>query len=236
MPIKPKAGDTSMPTISIAKNAKDHTGKTFGFLAAIRPVGVDSKRHIQWECRCKCGSLVIVPGSSLCTGNTRSCGCLHLETVTTHGKSNGNSRSHRIWNGLKQRCFNENNPDFEKYGGRGITVCDRWKNSYEAFVEDMGEPPSAKHSLDRRNNDGSYCPENCRWATKIEQDRNKRTNRLITWNGETLCLTEWAERIGVHPATLANRLSKWSLEEAMTTPLITRSGPRKTTKGVLNCQ
>lgn len=219
MPIKPLAGDTTMPTISIARNAKNHTGKTFGSLTAIRPVGVDSKRHIQWECQCKCGSLIIVPGTSLCTGNTRSCGCLHLSTVTTHGQNYGNSMTYRIWQGMKQRCVNKNNPDYDNYGGRGIYVCERWMNSFECFVADMGECPSRKHSIDRRDNEGPYCMSNCRWATKVEQDRNKRTNHLITWQGETLCLTAWAERLSMSPATLWCRISKWTLEQAMTTPV-----------------
>jgi hypothetical protein len=115
-----------------------------------------------------------------------------------------------------QRCMNPNASGYENYGGRGIKVCDRWLNSFEAFREDMADRPSEDHSLDRYpNNDGNYEPGNVRWATWDQQCRNKRTNRWITYEGKTLILEDWATQLGITPPTLARRLAKLSLEDAL---------------------
>jgi len=111
------------------------------------------------------------------------------------------------------------------YAGRGITVCDRWRDSFVAFYEDMGPKPSPAHSLDRIDNDKGYEPGNCRWATRTEQMRNTRANRWITFAGETLTLADWSERLGIHKETLTRRLETWSVEEAMTRPVRGRSLP-----------
>jgi hypothetical protein len=117
------------------------------------------------------------------------------------------------------RCYNERHPSFKNHGGRGISVCDRWRESFEKFFADMGEPPTRHHSLDRINNDGNYEPSNCRWATVDVQRRNSRQARMLTHNGETMCVKDWAERIGVAPSTLCERLRRgWSVDRALTTP------------------
>jgi hypothetical protein len=143
--------------------------------------------------------------------------------LTNHGnRTHGHSRSLTYVSlaQLIQRCTNPNNPSFTKYGGRGITVCQRWRNSFEAFLEDMGERPSNKHSIDRIHNDRGYDPGNCRWATKVEQCRNKSDNRLITVDGETHCLSEWDEIKGFPRGRIADRLQRgWAEEEAVRTPL-----------------
>lgn len=125
-----------------------------------------------------------------------------------------------------QRCYDSNFPYYYRYGGRGITVCEQWRSSIENFYADMGPKPTRDHSLDRIDNDGNYSPENCRWATCKEQLRNTRANHLITYNGETLCITEWAEQLGMRPNALGLRIAKgWTIERALTQPV--RFRPRR---------
>ncbi len=127
---------------------------------------------------------------------------------------------YRLWKGMIHRCHNTNAPNYPQYGGRGICVCERWRNSLEAFLADMGERPSMEHSLDRYpDQNGNYEPGNVRWATHQQQQRNIRSNVNLTLNGETLCLSEWAARTGINDSTIADRLRKgWTTEQALTTP------------------
>lgn len=163
------------------------------------------------RCRCDCGGESVVALARLRNGGTRSCGCLVGGGHRTHGCTG--TPEYRTWNGIKKRC--SDGSDF-RYGGRGIRVCERWLNSFEAFLADMGERPSAEHSIDRIDNDGDYSPENCRWATAKEQMRNTCYNVLVTHDGETLCVAEWAERHGVSASLLARRLRLgWSFERAV---------------------
>lgn len=116
------------------------------------------------------------------------------------------------------RCLDKNNPSYHLYGGRGITVCEAWLDSFEAFYRDMGPRPSSQHSIERIDNNGNYEPSNCKWATPLEQGRNRRNNRLITHDGETLCLTEWAIRVGITKSQLVKRIVRWGVTKALTTP------------------
>lgn len=136
----------------------------------------------------------------------------------THGLSK--SREYGIWKAIRHRCENPKAAGYHRYGGRGICVCKRWHN-FTLFFADMGPRPSPKHSLDRYpDQNGNYEPGNCRWATRFEQQRNMRNNRLLTFNGETLCLSAWAERVGIHRTTLQYRmLLGWSAERVLTAPL-----------------
>lgn len=179
------------------------------------------RRSRYWLCICECGSERTVFRSNLVTGRSKSCGCFNLEKVK-EGRKHGmaGSPEAKAWGAMKQRCLNPNNPKYASYGGRGITVCDRWRESFESFYEDMGARPSPEHSIDRVDNDGPYSPENCRWATRTEQARNQGTNRPISFRGETLCLSEWAERTGLQYDTLKARLQYgWTVEDALTRPL-----------------
>lgn len=138
-----------------------------------------------------------------------------------HGRSF--TPEHRSWTQLIQRCTNPNNPAYAKYGGRGITVCARWRNSFVDFLADMGERPSLGHSLDRIDNDAGYFKENCRWATKSEQACNRRSNRLLTLGAETLPVMEWSRRTGLKRSTIEQRLVYgWSVERALTTPVLSK--------------
>lgn len=133
------------------------------------------------------------------------------------------SDEYNIWTLMKGRCLNVKNKRYPEWGGRGITVCDRWKNDFMAFYEDMGARPSISHSLDRINNDGNYDPENCRWATKMEQSNNRpRWVRLIEFRGESMTITQWAKKIGIGRKTLYDRFENgWTTEEALTTKKLT---------------
>lgn len=153
------------------------TGKTFERLTVLRFAGMGTHGHTEWHCICSCGTKKVVRGSCLVQGVLRSCGCLSIERSTTHGNAprTGVSSEYRSWAHAKSRCECITNNKYPDYGGRGITMCERWRNSFAAFLEDMGKKPSSKHSIDRENNNGNYEPGNCRWATILQQANNKRT-------------------------------------------------------------
>ncbi len=188
------------------------TGKRFGRLTVI---GRSEKPGGYWSCLCDCGNETTVRSTSLRKGGTRSCGCFKRDMETTHGDTG--SPEHETWMRMTSRCRYTKTRAFHRYGGRGIKVCKRW-GVYENFLADMGRRPSAKHSLDRIDNDGNYEPTNCRWATQREQVHNSSSVRLITYGGQTLCVTDWAKKIGLKRETLFGRLRKWSLEDALTRP------------------
>lgn len=163
----------------------DITGQRFGRLVAAKCVGAQKNHGRVWRCECDCGNEHNVPASTLRSGAVVSCGCYNAErastlakrTLTKHGQSTGaRTRAYQCWKNLRARCANENRPDYERYGGRGITVCDRWANSFESFYADMGDPPPGR-SIDRIDNDKGYSPDNCRWATVSEQNSNQRPRK-----------------------------------------------------------
>ncbi len=186
----------------------DLTGQRFGRLVAIAPAGQARRGRALWECRCDCGSMARVDISLLRNKHTRSCGCLHRERAEQLNLSHGQARVgkklpvYNCWVAMHARCRNPHDPD---YGGRGIRVCERW-TSYEAFLADMGERPSPRHSIDRANTNGDYSPENCHWATKTTQSRNRRNTILLTRGGVTRPLAEWAELLGLKYMTIHRRL------------------------------
>lgn len=204
-------------------NMLDLAGQRFGKWLVLSFAGTkqyaSGSTKSAWNCVCDCGTTASVLGSSLVKPNgSKSCGCEAIRLTSERSKTHGmtETRAYRIWQAMRNRCRNSNVPNYAIYGGRGIKVCERW-NSFENFISDMGEPPD-DYSIDRINNDGNYTPENCRWASRAEQARNKSTNRHITLNGETRLLIEWAESLGMDQASLRERLDKWPLEAALTTP------------------
>lgn len=183
-------------------NFVDISGLRYGKLVVSRKVENIGKK-VAWLCECDCGEGTTVTSSDLRSGHTKSCGCLKGGKIT-HGMNR--SPEHSIWCQIKGRCYNKNSPAYSYYGGRGIKVCDRWRDSFEAFFHDMGDRPSGNHSIDRIDNDGDYTPENCRWATPYMQANNARSNVRITYQGETHTVTQWARKLAVSPQTIFSRI------------------------------
>jgi hypothetical protein len=199
-------------------NAIDLAGQVFGKLTVTRPVGRKGGRVV-WECRCDCGGVASVAASNLTTGNSTSCGCTRGEK---HGQAKAGrpSAEYRTWRHLVERCCNPSCASFAHYGGRGIKVCDRWRNSFTAFFDDMGPKPTSKHSIDRIDVNGDYAPSNCRWATPKEQARNARSNRVVLVGEEWMPLSAACEQLGLDYFMVHSRLTKygWSVDEALSTP------------------
>jgi hypothetical protein len=195
---------------------KNLTGMTFGKLVVLIYQKTRGTPGV-WLCQCDCGTQKSIRPSSLNSGASRSCGCEQASGMRTHGKSN--TRTFASWKQMRARCCNPNYKAFADYGGRGITICERWLNSFENFLADMGERPAGM-SIDRYpNNDGNYELSNCRWATQAQQQRNKSNNVLLTFQGETMCITDWAEKLGISKHSLRNRICRgWSADRALTTP------------------
>ena len=151
------------------------------------------------ECDCDCGTTKTLRRADVLQGRTRSCGCLLREVSTARVYRHGGKAlpEYSVWQAMKNRCLYASNKHYTNYGGRGITVCDQWLNSFESFFADMGQRPSSKHSIERRDNSRGYSPDNCYWATRMEQNRNQRRIRLLTWRGETKTATEWAAALGI---------------------------------------
>ena len=160
--------------------ALDLAGKKYNRLSVISRDRSFPKGRSRWLCVCECGKQTVVDGYCIRSGNVQSCGCLMVERVResciTHGQAGKytRTREYNIWKGIKTRCFNENSTRYDCWGGRGITMCPDWLNSFEKFYADMGPRPSSKHSIERINNDGNYEPSNCKWATQKEQLKNRR--------------------------------------------------------------
>lgn len=198
---------------------KNYAGDRFGRLTAVRMVERDVSKagnHL-WLFRCDCGNEKQTRIRYVTSGHTTSCGCafreLMVERNTTHGLSRKQPYEYRSWKDMRGRCLNPNDSDFKDYGGRGITVCERW-NDFAAFFEDMG-PRQHGETIDRIDVNGNYEPGNCRWAPAGIQSRNKRNNHRLTINGETLTLAEWCRHFGIEPSKVRYRLKQgFPVEEA----------------------
>ncbi len=201
---------------------EDVTGRRFGLLTVLRPDPDVTGRKTKWICQCDCGSVRSVYTYNLKNGHTTSCGCESLRkrtaARTTHNKSR--TRLYRIWAKMKARCTYPGDRAYDKYGGRGITVCESWL-SFEPFEEwSLKNGYSSELSLDRVDNNLGYSPDNCRWATPKQQANNTRKNRIIECNGISRTLAEWADITGVRPMTIAYRLNNgWDVEAALNTPV-----------------
>lgn len=186
-------------------------GKKFGRLTILKQDGKDNAGNKRYECLCECGTIKTISGYHIRQGKIQSCGCLHKErasaycarTKKTHGLSA--TPEYHTWESMKQRCLNPNDKDYVKWGGRGITVCNEWIDSFEQFFADMGPRPD-KHTLDRKDVNGPYTKDNCRWITHKQQQRNKRTNVHITYNNESRCIAEWIELLGIPSSTMHYKL------------------------------
>lgn len=203
------------------------SGDRYGRLTLLSSFVERSRRY--WLCRCDCGNEKVILQQSLPSGNTKSCGCLSVEKRFRHGGYY--LPEYSVWAGMKSRCHRSKDRAFKYYGGRGIRVCERWRESFKNFLDDMGRRPSPKHSLDRIDFNGNYEPVNCRWLENSEQNYNKRSNRLITFRGETLTETEWRKRLGFGVGLIRQRLAKgWTVEKALTTPSAQQNKAREETE------
>lgn len=203
----------------MGKQLRDLTGQIFERWTVIRFdrfIGKKPNRKAYWLCECECGTRKSVWMGSLTTGLSKSCGCFKIDNpgARTHGLSK--TREYRIWAGMWQRCTNPKEINYERYGARGITVCERWR-LFPNFLEDMGKAPFKNAQLDRIDNSLGYFKENCRWVTSQANNRNTRRTVRVTFNGETLSVPEWAERVGLTPELIHNRLRlHWPVEKLFT--------------------
>jgi hypothetical protein len=224
-----------MPTIPSSSLKVGDTAHNWTILT--EPVYGDHSRE-GWHkfsiCRCVCGTERRISTSNLAKGHTKSCGCLkaglvsaaqkrHGATVSNDGKK---TREYSIWRGMKTRCLNPNHSSYAKYGAKGITVCSRWIESFNAFLSDMGECPEG-FSIDRIDNHGGYEPGNCRWANRTTQAQNRDTVKWLTFDGETLCISDWAKRFGVTDSAISYRLNRgWTVEKTLATPFDPKKGSK----------
>lgn len=194
-----------------AFNPLDIVSKAFGRLSVISYAEKKKGYYFYW-CFCECGNVSCKERYNLISGNTKSCGCLRKKMPTEE------LVLRMIRSCMINRCHSPGDTRYKSYGGRGIKVCKRWRNSYVDFREDMGYRPSDKHSIGRIDNNKGYSPDNCRWETRKQQQRNMRSNTKITFQGKTMCIAEWAEELGIRANTISTRLHRnWSIERALTT-------------------
>lgn len=201
---------------------RDLTGMRFGRLIVIERAENQGKR-VMWRCLCDCGTEIVTRGGSLTSGGSQSCGCFNRERSsqrhTKHGESK--TRLNLEWRKIKNRCNNPNNDRWSDYGGRGIKVCEEWENSFETFRDwALANGYREDLTIDRKDVNGNYCPENCRWITNQEQQHNRRNNHYITYNGETHTITEWARIYNLSENGLVHRILRgWDIERALKTPM-----------------
>lgn len=191
-------------------------GKTFNMLTVIEECKERKRKEKQYKCKCACGNITYVTGYNLRSGQTKSCGCLSkLNHYKTHGKSN--TRLYRIYNNMKERCYNKNVSQYRDWGGRGITICDEWLNDFMSFYDWAYENGYDDNlSIDRIDNNKSYSPDNCRWVDVKTQNNNKRSNVYLTFKGKTQSLQKWADDLGIPKSRLQNRYYRnWSTKDIL---------------------
>lgn len=209
----------------------DLSNRRFGRLLVIERVNSDNPKVPMWLCKCDCGNTKVISGAHLRNGTAKSCGCIRKEhgraVGLVYGKQLDNrthgmkgTRLYNIWQGMKARCLNSNDPAYPRYGGRGISICYEWQTSFESFRDwALANGYSDTLTIDRINNNGDYAPSNCRWVTPKEQANNRRNNHFVTYNGQTKTVSQWAEECGLHKDVLLHRLNaNWDIEKALTTP------------------
>ena len=193
----------------------DLSGRVFGRWTVLRRAFRDDQGKTWWTCRCACGAVHDVNGCHLRDGRSKQCkSCVRR----THGATRGRrpTTEYVVWSSMIARCHNPENRRYADYGGRGITVCARWRDSFDAFLADMGPRPSPDHSIDRVENGKGYEPSNCRWATSTQQNRNRRDTRTITAFGQSRCAAEWSEATGIKTSTIKARIKRgWPAEKAV---------------------
>lgn len=204
-------------------------GKKFTRWTVLAFDSVGTHRGTRWMCVCDCGTEKTVDGGSLAAGRTRSCGCLQKELASIKSKASSvhgmsGSYMHRAWSHIKGRCNTPTDAAYGNYGGRGIKICAEWNNSFSAFMSyvslTLGDRPSSAHTIDRIDNDTGYLPGNIRWADKTQQARNTRQVRMLTFAGQTRCISAWAEITGIRHQLIGKRLNHlhWPVDKALSVP------------------
>ena len=194
-------------------------GQRFGKVTIIKEIEQRKNHRRHFLCKCDCGNIKEIALIRLTSGKTKSCGCLAIETTkkifTKHGMTHHTLFNR--WNSMIQRCVNPRTKAYPRYGERGITVCKEWM-SFEPFMKWSFHNGFKNHlTLERKNNDGNYCPDNCEWSTVTRQANNRRTNKTLTYNGETMSIADWGRRIGISPTVIWKRLNRgWSMEKTLT--------------------
>lgn len=178
-------------------------GQQFNSWYVIKEAPQRPPRTRYWFCRCVCGKEREVSQHQLTSGKSKSCGCSHSGNHKTHDMCQ--TITYRSWQYMRNRCNNPHTTQYRFYGGRGIRVCQRW-NKFENFLTDMGIRPTKEYSIERKNNDGNYEPNNCHWVNQIEQANNKRSNNIITFQGKTQTVTQWGRELGIKPKNIFQRL------------------------------
>lgn len=192
------------------------SGKKYGLLTVLDEYTINKRGKVVWKCQCDCGKITHVIASDLHSGNTKSCGCLFRKISTPTHNYKSDRRLYGIYNGIKQRCYNLKNPKYIDYGARGIVLCDDWLKSFDSFCEwALGNGYASYLSIDRIDANGNYTPENCRWATALEQGRNTRSTKNLSYNGTTQPMSQWAKQLGISASSLRYKLcvQNLSLEE-----------------------
>lgn len=201
---------------------KNEVGNRYGSLVVLEYAGTNGHNAL-WKCICDCGNECIKLGLSLRNGRVKSCGCLHRKQLDERNRRYNIRYPRRLyysWNGMIARCEKENASGYKDYGGRGITVCEEWHNFETFALWALSNGYRENLTIDRINNNGNYCPENCKWSTKSEQENNKSTNRPITIDGDTKNLTQWCAIYGIKKSTVYSRLRYgWNIEKAIKTPV-----------------
>lgn len=216
----------SIKSCGCSKSRTDETGNIYNKLTVLEFAGSTKSGDSRWLCKCECGNTTIVARGDFRNNSIKSCGC-HRASAGGMCKSS----EYAIWKGMKSRCYIPTATEYANYGGRGIKICDRWKKSFNNFFNDMGPKPFLDASIDRIDVNGNYEPDNCRWATVFEQGQNTRKTKLLTYNGETYGLREWARRLGITHRTLSIRIAKgWPPEKIFSTEHHSVSPPKKQRK------
>jgi len=204
----------------------DITGMTFNYLTV---VGIGPKKHgrrdTQWICECRCGTTTVAESHELKSGHKKSCGCYNLKKIKERNTKHGYAQrenchpDYSVWRGMINRCHGYSKMS-KAYKDRGIKVCDRWRESFGDFIQDLGCRPSPEHTLDRIDVNGNYTPENCRWATNQEQAYNKTNTRIIEFNGKSMNILEWSKETSIPTEVISSRVDKrWSPQKILTTPV-----------------
>lgn len=212
----------------------DITGNRYGNLIVIKRVDNQGKGFTVYECLCDCGNTKLVRANNLKSGAVKSCGCLRRNNTKNRTHNMSHTKLYRVWANMKNRCYNQNLKSYKDYGGRGITVCDEWRDSFENFMNWAYSSGYTEHlTLDRIDNNGGYNPSNCRWTDPKKQANNRRSCVIYTHDGRSMNLREWCDYLNLNYKLVYNRIHKcgWDFEKAITEPCdITKRNKRKARK------